>query len=360
MAAMRMPASVTLRSTRSAPWRVRAKTITLSHSGCVCRRWIRSSSLWLRSTNMTFWLMRSTVGCSGAIMICSGSCTSSPARRMICGERVAEKKRLWRCAGSLEMIRLMSGRNPMSSMRSASSRTNICIASRKTTPCVIRSIRRPGVAITSSAPCWMALTCGNWDTPPKTTANGVPVYFEYVASFCAVCAASSRVGERMSARGCPGRQEEVAGGWWLVAGGWWLVADGGWRGSGGSFLAGFQQMVEDRQHEGGGLAGTRLGTTDQVTAFEDERDRLLLNRGRDGITVVRDRVLEARIELPEDGGLERGRRRRGRNRRHNGRGIVFGEAEVTIMRAVMEERTPAAMTAMKSAAMAETAPSMET
>ena len=83
-----------------------------------------------------------------------------------------------RFGGSFEMMRLMSGRNPMSSMRSASSSTNSSTRSRYTTPCVMRSMRRPGVAITTSAPFWSAFTCGNCDTPPNTTANGVPVYFE--------------------------------------------------------------------------------------------------------------------------------------------------------------------------------------
>ena len=162
------------------------------------------------------------------MVICIGSTTSSPASFRISGERVALKNSDWRVGrplpsapgtdlfgGSFAMIRWMSGRKPMSSMRSASSRTNISTRSRYTTPCDIRSIRRPGVAMTVSAPFCRAFTCGNCETPPNTTAKGSPVYFENVAVFSAVCAASSRVGERMSARGCPAS--------WLVASGWLLV-----------------------------------------------------------------------------------------------------------------------------------------
>ena len=63
------------------------------------------------------------VGVAGAISLLTGSVTSSAASFAIAGDIVAEKKSDWRAFGSFEMMRLMSGRNPMSSMRSASSRT---------------------------------------------------------------------------------------------------------------------------------------------------------------------------------------------------------------------------------------------
>ena len=67
----------------------------------------------------------------------------------------------------------------------------------------MRSISRPGHAITVSAPFLMSFTCPYCETPPKMQANGNWQYFEYFLTFSAVCAASSRVGERTSARGCP-------------------------------------------------------------------------------------------------------------------------------------------------------------
>ena len=108
---------------RSAPWRIFVKAMTFVHSGCVFRRWMSSESLQAFSTNITFWLMRSTVGVSGEISIFTGSVTSSPASFAIAGDIVAEKNSDSRAFGSFEMMRLMSGRKPMSSMRSASSRT---------------------------------------------------------------------------------------------------------------------------------------------------------------------------------------------------------------------------------------------
>ena len=84
---------------------------------------MRSVSLQAFSTNITFWLIFSTVGVSGLIVTCTGSCTSSPASLEMAGDIVAEKKSDCRALGSFEMMRLMSGRKPMSSMRSASSRT---------------------------------------------------------------------------------------------------------------------------------------------------------------------------------------------------------------------------------------------
>ena len=118
------------------------------------------------STNITFWLIFSTAGASGAISIFTGSVTSSAASAAIAGDIVAEKNIDWRRTGSLEMIRLMSGRNPMSSIRSASSRTNISTWSRNTIPWVIRSMSRPGQAITVSAPFFRSFTWPNWLTPP--------------------------------------------------------------------------------------------------------------------------------------------------------------------------------------------------
>ncbi len=47
---------------------------------------------------------------------------------------VAEKNRFWRCAGMASMMRFTSGQNPMSSMRSASSRTSVSTLSSRTSP----------------------------------------------------------------------------------------------------------------------------------------------------------------------------------------------------------------------------------
>src|SRR3546814_20420745 len=43
------------------------------------------------------------------------------------------------------------------------------------------------------------------------------------------------------------------------------------------------EAVDRRQHEGGGLAGARLGDAEQVATLEQQRNRLLLDRRGYGI-----------------------------------------------------------------------------
>jgi hypothetical protein len=52
------------------------------------------------------------------------------------------------------------------------------------------------------------------------------------------------------------------------------------------------EALEDRQHEGRGLAGAGLGAGEQVAAGENERDRLALDGRRLGVTLVGDRTEE--------------------------------------------------------------------
>ena len=56
--------------------------------------------------------------------------------------------------------------------------------------------------------------------------------------------------------------------------------------------------MQDRQGEGGGLAGARLGDAEEVAAFEHERDRLRLNRGGDGVVLAL-QSLENGLRQPE-------------------------------------------------------------
>ena len=52
--------------------------------------------------------------------------------------------------------------------------------------------------------------------------------------------------------------------------------------------------VEDRQREGGGLSGAGLGAAEEVTAFEQKRDRLSLDRRWSGVLALRKCALEGR------------------------------------------------------------------
>ena len=90
-------------------------------------------------------------------------------RRAISAGMVAENSSDWRFAGRAAMILRTSRTKPMSSIRSASSRTNTWIPPRSSRPCFMRSSRRPGVAVTMSTPRQRASTWGFWPTPPKIT-----------------------------------------------------------------------------------------------------------------------------------------------------------------------------------------------
>ena len=52
------------------------------------------------------------------------------------------------------------------------------------------------------------------------------------------------------------------------------------------------QPVEDRQHEGGGLAGPGLGGGEDVAALEDERDGRRLDGGRGLVPLLGDHAHE--------------------------------------------------------------------
>src|SRR2546428_8308941 len=56
------------------------------------------------------------------------------------------------------------------------------------------------------------------------------------------------------------------------------------------------EALEDREEEGGGLAGTGLGGADDVAPREDRGDRLPLNRGGG--------LVADRVDGPHEGGVE--------------------------------------------------------
>ena len=76
----------------------------------------------------------STVELRGVTSIVCGPSSSLSASALISSGNVAENSRFCRFAGSSASTRLMSGRKPMSSMRSASSRTNVSTREKLTLP----------------------------------------------------------------------------------------------------------------------------------------------------------------------------------------------------------------------------------
>ena len=94
-----------------------------------------------------------------------GSRVYSRARSPTSPSSVAEKNIVWRSRASRRTIASTWGLKPMSSIRSASSRTSASIPSSETSRRSTRSFRRPGVATRMSAP----LACLAWrpsGTPP--------------------------------------------------------------------------------------------------------------------------------------------------------------------------------------------------
>ena len=100
-----------------------------------------------------------------------GLCRNVSARRVISGGIVAEKKKVCRVNGTSLQMRSMSGMKPMSSMRSASSITRISMPVRSSLPRSAKSSRRPGVAISTSAPRVIFASWSPNDTPPISSAR---------------------------------------------------------------------------------------------------------------------------------------------------------------------------------------------
>ena len=141
-------------------------------------------SVWRRlriSTSSARFLGPST-GCARCAMVwamvfCAATCTScglsrnSSASALMRGSKVAENSSDWRCLGRRLRMRLIAGRKPMSSMRSASSSTSTCTASSLTLPRSRWSIRRPGQATSTSTPRRSWSTCGCMPTPPNSVVT---------------------------------------------------------------------------------------------------------------------------------------------------------------------------------------------
>ena len=116
------------------------------------------------------------------------------AKLTISGGIVAEKKSDCLFLGSTANSFLTSCTNPMSSILSASSSTNISTSLIFKYPWFIKSSNRPGVAMTTSTPFFNAVTCGPCPTPPKITVQFKPVCLPYALKLSPICMASSLVG----------------------------------------------------------------------------------------------------------------------------------------------------------------------
>ena len=161
-------------------------------------------------TGTTHWVMLVLVEAGRATSIRLGLSRNLSASFLIGGGMVAEKSSVWRCFGSFVQISSMSGMNPMSSIRSASSITRSEQPVRRMLPRPNRSISRPGVAISTSTPFSSAFTWSPMDTPPMRSAMESLCWRPYFSKFSATWAASSRVGSRIRLRGIRARLRPCA------------------------------------------------------------------------------------------------------------------------------------------------------
>ena len=194
--------------------------------------------------------MRSTVVACGATSTRTGSLRKPWARPETSAGMVAEKSADWRRGCSAATIFRTGWMKPMSSMRSASSRTTQRVWSRRIERSAMRSVSRPGVATTTSTPRAMARTWALRETPPRTR---------------------SVVSLRAAGEGAEGGLDlhgELAGG----------GEDQRAAGLGRRAALEREELVQDRQGEGGGLAGAGLGDAEDVAARHLRGDGLGLDR----------------------------------------------------------------------------------
>ncbi len=210
----------------------------------------RSSRFSGFSTKNTFCSIFSTGLADGVIEMRTGFFSRLFASDAISFGMVAENSRVWRFAGRYLMMRLTSGKKPMSSMRSASSSTKHSTLFSLTMFCPIRSHRRPGVAIRISAPRWIALDLRHLGYAAENHRRGERCIARVLADIFVdlQCKLTRR------------RQDQRADNAGLAF-----------------FLA---QVLDDRHGKRAGLARAGLRAAEQVPPRQYRRDRLLLDGGR--------------------------------------------------------------------------------
>ena len=117
----------------------------------------------------------------------------------------------------------------------------------------------------TSTPLRKAFSCGPMPTPPKTAA----------AADLRVLAELVEVLDDLRRQLARGGEDQGAGGAARLA----------------------EQPLQDRQHEGGGLAAARHGAGQHVAAVEAGRDGVALDRGRLGEAEVGDAAEQTGIEI---------------------------------------------------------------
>mmetsp|Transcript_20747 Transcript_20747/g.46194 ORF Transcript_20747/g.46194 Transcript_20747/m.46194 type:complete len:230 (+) Transcript_20747:573-1262(+) len=116
---------------------------------------------------------------------------------------VAVKNMVCLLAGIFWMIWRICGSKPISSMRSASSRTRNMISARLTTRISSRSLSLPGVAISTSTPAWILRICNDFGAPPYAQTERMLDVRPNFTDSSSIWQASSRVGASTRMAGEP-------------------------------------------------------------------------------------------------------------------------------------------------------------
>ena len=164
----------------------------------------------------------------------------------------------------------------MSSMRSASSSTRNSIPEKLAWRCCIRSIRRPGVATTSSTPERSASICGRSLNAAEDRRHAQRQMFRV----------SAHVFLDLHDQFARRRDDEHA------------------RPAAVSLAQPAREMVQDRQDKRGRLAGAGLGDADDIVAGQNLRNGRRLDRRGLGVTSFLDGFKDAVVETERTKGHE--------------------------------------------------------
>ncbi|OAR25334.1 hypothetical protein A8W25_06790 [Streptomyces sp. ERV7] len=124
--------------------------------------------------------------------------------------RVAENSMRWPPGSTCFSSAVTCGMKPMSAIWSASSSTVVRTWPSTQSPRSMRSLRRPGVATSTSAPRRSAFACLVSESPPTTVVSRKLTAVAYGVSASVTCWASSRVGTSTMASGAFGSARRPA------------------------------------------------------------------------------------------------------------------------------------------------------
>jgi len=208
-------------------------------------------------------------------------------------------------------MKLMTSSNPRLTMRSASSMTTYVHWARTSTLRSRQSLRRPGVAMTISAPSRMLNCCSSMALPPTIDTQRYPSRRQNLFVSASICCASSRVGARTRAYGPRERVSSVRGGRRAMYDSIGIV-NAAVLPEPASVRPCVSSRIEGRVHERETKRRrrrrrTRLGDADQVAVLQADGDGLALNRAR---LLVPDRVDGAEDLLRDAALLPRAQRER--------------------------------------------------